>query len=89
MVADMLDAGLRKVLSGLLDHLITLCGATIWCVLKSHINGDFKDVSVNSPAFNKAYKEIITYIAVHRSDALGERLDMLQQTLIGINQVIE
>jgi hypothetical protein len=52
MVADMLSAGLWKVLSGPLDRLFALCGATIYCVLKSYINGDFKDVSVNSPTFN-------------------------------------
>lgn len=84
MVADMLSAGLWKVLSGPLDRLFALCGATIYCVLKSYINGDFKDVSVNSPTFNEAYKEIITYITdtVGGSVALRERFDMVQRDLI-------
>ncbi|OAX32150.1 hypothetical protein K503DRAFT_632917 [Rhizopogon vinicolor AM-OR11-026] len=77
----------------LMCRLVTsnMCISTFWLLDLGYNNHHSKDVSVNSPTFNEAYKNIITYIidTVGRSDALRERFNMVQQDLIQINQVIE
>ncbi|KAG1753657.1 uncharacterized protein EDB91DRAFT_1077382 [Suillus paluster] len=51
---------------------------------QAHQTSHFVDVSVNSPAFDDAYHEIIAYITttIHASDTLCERFDAVQQAIL-------
>lgn len=84
MIIDTLAGGLLKELDRPLDRLFGVCGATLYCVLKAHITGKLKDVSVNSQTFNDIYKEIMDFIneIIRKSEDLSARFDAVQQEII-------
>lgn len=83
-IIDTLAGGLLKELDGQLDRLFGICGATLYCVLKAHIMGKLKDVSVNLQTFNDIYKEIMDFInKIHcKSEDLSAQFDAVQQEII-------